>query len=102
MGDTLPEIKIAYETWGHLNSDKSNAILLHTGLSASSHAKSHEKNTNPGWWEKIIGPGRSIDTNKFFVICTNVLGGCYGDFFLFLISHFSFSIFLFSYFHFIF
>ncbi|ODQ67833.1 homoserine acetyltransferase [Nadsonia fulvescens var. elongata DSM 6958] len=78
-GGVLPEFDIAYESWGKLNSDRSNAILIHTGLSASSHAKSHEKNSAPGWWEKFIGPGLSIDTNKFFVICTNVVGGCYGS-----------------------
>ncbi|KXS14629.1 homoserine acetyltransferase [Gonapodya prolifera JEL478] len=78
-GGVLPEFDIAYETWGHLNADRSNAILLHTGLSASSHAKSHDRNRNPGWWEKFIGPGMPLDTNKFFVICTNVIGGCYGS-----------------------
>ncbi|CAN6653623.1 hypothetical protein TRVA0_026S01860 [Trichomonascus vanleenenianus] len=78
-GGTLPEFEIAYETWGRLSPQKDNAILIHTGLSASSHAKSHDKNTKPGWWEKFIGPGLSIDTDKFFVICTNVLGGCYGS-----------------------
>ncbi|KAI9293388.1 homoserine O-acetyltransferase [Neoconidiobolus thromboides FSU 785] len=76
---TLPRFQLAYETWGQLNENKDNAILIHTGLSGSSHAKSHENNLNPGWWEKFIGPGLSIDTNKFFVVCTNVLGGCYGS-----------------------
>lgn len=78
-GGVLPELDIAYETWGSLNSDKSNAILIYTGLSGSSHAKSHPANTAPGWWEKFIGPGKAIDTDKFFVICTNVIGGCYGS-----------------------
>ncbi|KAJ2085459.1 homoserine O-acetyltransferase [Coemansia sp. RSA 487] len=78
-GGVLPSLDIAYETWGMLNADKSNVILIHTGLSASSHAHSHAKNTNPGWWEKFIGSGKAIDTNKFFVICTNVIGGCYGS-----------------------
>lgn len=78
-GGVLPSFDIAYETWGTLNADKSNAILLHTGLSASSHAKSTEANPKPGWWEKFIGPGAPIDTDKYFVICTNVLGGCYGS-----------------------
>ncbi|CAG8445375.1 10312_t:CDS:10 [Ambispora leptoticha] len=78
-GGVLPKLDIAYETWGELNSRKDNVILLHTGLSASSHAKSHELNVNAGWWENFIGPGLSIDTNKFFVICTNVIGGCYGS-----------------------
>lgn len=78
-GGVLPEFDIAYETWGTLNSDKSNVILLHTGLSASSHAHSTETNPHPGWWEKFIGPGGPLDTDKYFVICTNVIGGCYGS-----------------------
>lgn len=78
-GGTLREFDIAFETWGTLNKDKSNAVLLHTGLSASSHAHSTEINTQPGWWEKFIGPGCAVDTDKYFVICTNVLGGCYGS-----------------------
>lgn len=78
-GGVLPEFDIAHETWGTLNADKSNAILLHTGLSASSHAHSTEANTKPGWWEKFIGPGAPLDTDKYFVICTNVIGGCYGS-----------------------
>ncbi|KAJ2371172.1 homoserine O-acetyltransferase [Coemansia sp. RSA 2607] len=78
-GGVLPSFDLAYETWGTLNSDRSNAILIHTGLSGSSHAHSHEGNMKPGWWEKFIGPGKAIDTDRFFVICTNVLGGCYGS-----------------------
>jgi len=78
-GGVLPEFDIAYETWGQLNSDRSNAILLHTGLSASSHAHSTPSNPKPGWWEKFIGPGLPLDTDKYFIICTNVLGGCYGS-----------------------
>lgn len=78
-GGHLPEYEIAYETWGKLNQDKSNLVLIHTGLSASSHAKSQPDNTKPGWWENFIGPEKFIDTNKFFVVCTNVLGGCYGS-----------------------
>ncbi|KAL9595002.1 MAG: hypothetical protein Q9219_006701 [cf. Caloplaca sp. 3 TL-2023] len=78
-GGVLSEFDIAYETWGELNHDKSNVILLHTGLSASSHAHSTSINPKPGWWEKFIGPGAPVDTDKYFVICTNVLGGCYGS-----------------------
>lgn len=78
-GGVLREFTVAYETWGKLNDTKSNAILLHTGLSASSHAHSTPANPRPGWWEKFIGPGLPLDTDKFFVICTNVLGGCYGS-----------------------
>ncbi|KAH7126368.1 Alpha/Beta hydrolase protein [Dactylonectria estremocensis] len=78
-GGTLPEFNIAYESWGTMNADKSNVILLHTGLSASSHAHSTEANPAPGWWEKFIGPGGPLDTDKYHVICTNVIGGCYGS-----------------------
>eukprot|EP00920_Eleutheroschizon_duboscqi_P036300 GHVT01087663.1.p1 GENE.GHVT01087663.1~~GHVT01087663.1.p1 ORF type:complete len:354 (+),score=14.72 GHVT01087663.1:1744-2805(+) len=78
FGGVLPEVQIAYETCGQLNKDKTNAILLCTGLSASSHAKSHSKNPSPGWWENFIGPASAIDTSKFFVICANNLGGCFG------------------------
>ncbi|CAM1506116.1 Fc.00g057570.m01.CDS01 [Cosmosporella sp. VM-42] len=78
-GGVLPEFDIAYESWGEMNADKSNVILLHTGLSASSHAHSTESNPAPGWWEKFIGPGGPLDTNKHHIICTNVIGGCYGS-----------------------
>lgn len=76
---SLPSFDIAYETWGTLSPTRDNVILLHTGLSASSHAASTSLNPSDGWWEKFIGPGRPLDTNQFFVICTNVLGGCYGS-----------------------
>lgn len=78
-GGVLPKFDIAYETWGELSEKKDNVILLHTGLSASSHAKSHSGNQKEGWWEKFIGPNAPLDTNKFHIICTNVLGSCYGS-----------------------
>lgn len=78
-GGILSSYDLAYETWGKLNTDKSNAIILFTGLSASSHAKSNELNKANGWWENFIGPGRPLDTDKFFIVCANVLGGCYGS-----------------------
>lgn len=78
-GGVLPEIDVAYETWGTLSRARDNAIILHTGLSASSHAKSHPNNSNDGWWEGFIGPGRAIDTDHYFVVCANLLGGCYGS-----------------------
>jgi homoserine O-acetyltransferase len=77
-GGTLPEVQVAYETWGTLNAAKDNAILLQTGLSASSHARSQPRNPQPGWWESFIGNGLALDTSRWFVVCTNVLGGCYG------------------------
>ncbi|KAJ1020305.1 hypothetical protein NDA18_005902 [Ustilago nuda] len=78
-GGSLPQFVLAYETWGNLNADKRNAILLHTGLSASSHAASTHSNPAKGWWQDFIGPNKPLDTNRFFIICTNVLGGCYGS-----------------------
>jgi homoserine acetyltransferase len=78
-GGVLPDVYVAYETWGTLNAEKPNAILLHTGLSASSHAKSHARNRKDGWWEHVIGPGKPLDTNKYFIVCTNPIGGCYGS-----------------------
>ncbi|XP_048775708.1 serine O-succinyltransferase-like isoform X2 [Ostrea edulis] len=74
----LPELHVAYETWGKLNESKSNAVLIQAGLSASSHAKSHRGNVRPGWWEKFVGPGCAVDTDEFFIICPNNLGSCYG------------------------
>jgi len=80
-GGVLPKVEVAFETWGELNEQRDNAVLLFSGLSASSHAKSHEEmeNSQPGWWEKFIGPNGKIDTNKYFVICANHLGGCFGS-----------------------
>jgi len=78
-GGVLPEITLAYETWGERSPSGDNCVLVHTGLSASSHARSHARNPNPGWWEDFIGPGAALDTDRFHIICTNVLGGCYGS-----------------------
>ena len=78
-GEILVSPNIAYETWGNLNADLSNAILITTGLSPSSHAASNEHNSQKGWWEKLIGPNKAIDTNQFFVICANSLGSCFGS-----------------------
>lgn len=75
----LPSFDIAYETWGTLSSNRDNVILLHTGLSASSHAASTSANPSDGWWQKFVGPGKALDTDQFYIICTNVLGGCYGS-----------------------
>jgi len=78
-GGELPEFSLAYETWGKLSAARDNAVMLHTGLSSSSHAHSQPNNTHDGWWEAFIGPGKPIDTDRFFVICSNLLGGCYGS-----------------------
>ena len=67
----------AYETWGEPRGD--NAILLTTGLSPSAHAARHGAGDEPGWWEDMLGPGKPIDTERWFVVCCNVLGGCHGS-----------------------
>jgi len=78
-GGELRRAQIAYECWGELNKDRSNAVLLFTGLSPSAHAASSPENPDDGWWEKMIGPGRAIDTERFFVMCVNSLGSCFGS-----------------------
>ncbi len=78
-GGTLSRPTIAYETWGRLNADRSNTVLIFTGLSPSAHAASCKDDPSPGWWEEIIGPGKPIDTNRYFVVCVNSLGSCFGS-----------------------
>ena len=68
-----------FETWGTLNQDASNAVLVCHAISGDSHAASHDANDQPGWWEELIGPGKPIDTDHFFVVCPNILGGCRGS-----------------------
>jgi homoserine O-acetyltransferase len=70
---------IAYETWGELNFQRDNAILLFTGLSPSAHAASSEADPTTGWWEQMVGESKPIDTTKYFVICVNSLGSCFGS-----------------------
>ncbi len=77
-GSVLPRMSIAYETWGELNEDRSNAILILTGLSPGAHAASSSLDPSPGWWEPMIGPGNAIDSAEYFVICVNSLGSCKG------------------------
>jgi len=78
-GGLISRVDIAYETWGTLNAERSNAMLVLTGLSPNAHAASSEKNPENGWWEPMIGPGKPIDTNRNFVICINSLGSCKGS-----------------------
>ena len=78
-GGQIPRVDVAYETWGTLNSDCSNAVLILTGLSPNAHAARSEKNPEDGWWEPMIGPGKPIDTDRNFVICVNSLGSCKGS-----------------------
>ena len=78
-GGVLPSFTLAYETWGELNADRSNAVLILSGLSPSAHAASSKEDPTPGWWEPMIGPGAPIDTDRFHVICLNSLGSCKGS-----------------------
>ncbi|HET6655024.1 MAG TPA: homoserine O-acetyltransferase [Gammaproteobacteria bacterium] len=78
-GGVLPAVAIAYETWGELNADKSNAILILTGLSPDAHAASAPADPAAGWWEPMVGSGKPIDSDRFFVICVNSLGSCFGS-----------------------
>ncbi|HKC23182.1 MAG TPA: alpha/beta fold hydrolase, partial [Thermoanaerobaculia bacterium] len=78
-GGEIPEMTLAYETWGELSASKDNALLLTTGLSPGSHARSTPENPAAGWWEEMIGPGRPIDTDRWFVVCNNSLGSCHGS-----------------------
>jgi homoserine O-acetyltransferase len=79
-GQKLGPVTIAYETWGTLNGDKSNAILIEHAFSGDSHAAgTYEGETTPGWWDDLIGPGKAFDTDKYFVICPNIIGGCRGS-----------------------
>lgn len=80
-GTTLDEVVLAYETWGTLNSDASNAVLICHAWTGDSHAadSSGRGHTSPGWWDGVIGPGCAIDTERWYVVCSNVLGGCQGS-----------------------
>ena len=77
-GGTLPEVVVAYESWGKLSAMRDNAVLVFTGLSPTAHACSSAEDPLPGWWEYMIGPDKPIDTNRFYVVCVNSLGGCFG------------------------
>ncbi len=80
-GGVLPEVTVAYETWGTLAPDAGNAILVCHALTGDAHAAGPSGPGQPtaGWWDELIGPGRALDTDRFFVVCANVLGGCQGS-----------------------
>ena len=89
-GDRIPAAQLAYATWGSLNEDRSNAILVFHALSGNQHLSGNHPESpencqywtnelHEGWWSTMIGPGKAIDTDRFFVICANYLGGCYGS-----------------------
>jgi homoserine O-acetyltransferase len=80
-GAILSPITLAYETYGRLNQRKDNAVMVFHALSGSSHAAGYytENDKNPGWWDNMVGPGKGIDTDKYFVVCSNIIGSCYGS-----------------------
>lgn len=88
-GDSLPSVDVAYQTWGKMNEDRSNVILLSHALSGSHHASGYnpdlpeaqglwKEELHEGWWNDFMGPGKALDTDKYFIVCANYLGGCYG------------------------
>ncbi len=78
LGGCLPDVTVAYETYGTLNPARDNAILVCHAISGDSHLASHEEGDDPGWWDIAVGRGKAIDTDRCFVICPNLLGGCRG------------------------
>ena len=78
LGGSLAGITVAYETYGRLSAARDNAILVCHALSGDSHVAAHDAEDDPGWWEVMVGPGKPIDTSRYFVVCSNLLGGCRG------------------------
>jgi homoserine O-acetyltransferase len=78
LGGTLPSVTVVYETYGALNPARANAVLICHALSGDSHVAGHDGSDDPGWWDVAVGPGKAIDTDKYFVICPNALGSCRG------------------------
>ena len=77
-GARLPDVTLGYETWGTLNADRSNAVLIEHALTGDTHV-TRGASEEPGWWEQLAGPGAPVDTDKYFVVSINILGGCYGS-----------------------
>lgn len=77
-GLVLPHVEVAFETYGTLAPDGANAVLICHAISGDSHVARHDEHDLPGWWDIVVGNGKPIDTSRFFVICSNVLGGCRG------------------------
>ncbi len=78
-GGKLKDVSIAYETWGELNTSKSNVVVIFTGLSASSHVTSSSFDSTTGWWESMVGSGKPVDSDTHFIVCINTLGSCFGS-----------------------
>jgi homoserine O-acetyltransferase len=78
LGGRLPEVTVAFETYGQLSPQGDNAVLVCHALSGDSHVARHDADDDPGWWDILVGPGKPVDTDRYFVICPNILGGCRG------------------------
>lgn len=79
-GSALPEVTLAYEEYGTLDANGSNAVFICHALTGDAHAAGwHEGDARPGWWDPLVGPGKAVDTNRFYVVCANILGGCMGS-----------------------
>lgn len=80
-GEVIDQFDLVFETYGKLNADRSNAVLVCHALSSNHHAAGYHgpEDRKPGWWENMVGPGKCVDTNRFFVVCCNNLGGCFGS-----------------------
>lgn len=77
-GGTLADVAVCFETWGTLNERRDNAVLVCHALSGDSHVARHDAGDDPGWWDDMVGPGAFLDTDRWFVVCSNALGGCRG------------------------
>lgn len=78
LGDSLSSVTVAFETYGTLSAARDNAVLVCHAISGDSHVARHDSEDDPGWWDILVGSGKPVDTNRFFVVCPNLLGGCRG------------------------
>jgi homoserine O-acetyltransferase len=78
LGESLPVVSVTYESYGQLSPAKDNVVLILHALSGDSHVARHDAEDDPGWWDAMVGPGKPIDTRRYFVLCANTLGGCRG------------------------
>jgi homoserine O-acetyltransferase/O-succinyltransferase len=79
LGGQLDGARVAYESVGRLNEARDNVVLILTGMSPDAHVAAHPGNPSPGWWEKMVGSGKPVDTDRWHVICMNPLGSCKGS-----------------------